>query len=130
MVTVLDLPEVERRAAQGAQLLEVLPEADYRKEHLPGARNIPIDRLTREAAERDLDPRRPVIVYCYDTECDLSARAAARLEAFGFRSVFDYRGSKTEWLAMHRPAEGTVPERERAGALARPAATCAPDTPL
>jgi rhodanese-related sulfurtransferase len=124
VVTVVDTPEVERKLAQGVQLLEVLPAGDFRKEHLPGARNIPIGDLTREVAARDLDPDRPVIVYCYDTECDLSARAAARLEAFGFRSVFDYRGSKTAWLAMDKPAEGTVPDAVRAGALARPATTC------
>jgi rhodanese-related sulfurtransferase len=126
----VDTNEVERRLAQGVQLLEVLPDDAFRKEHLPGARNIPMADLTREVAERDLDPDRPVIVYCYDTECDLSARAAARLEAFGFRSVFDYRGSKTAWLAMDKPAEGSVPDAVRAGTLARPAATCGPGTPL
>jgi hypothetical protein len=30
---------------------------------------------------------------------------------------------------MGHPAEGTVPRTERAGALARPATTCAPETP-
>lgn len=130
MVKVVDTAEVERRLAEGAQLLEVLPADAYRTEHLPGARNVPLPELTPEAAHRELDPERPVIVYCYDNECDLSARGAARLEAFGFRSVFDYRSSKVAWLAAGRPVEGTVPVAERAGALARPAATCPPDTKL
>jgi rhodanese-related sulfurtransferase len=130
VVTVVDTDAVEKHLAEGAQLLEVLPAAAFRKEHLPGALSIPLPELTEEAARQALDADRPVIVYCYDTECDLSARGAARLEAFGFRSVFDYRASKTAWLASHKPVEGTVPMTQRAGSVARPAATCAPDTTL
>lgn len=49
----------------GAQLVEVLPAAEYDEEHLPGAINIPLRKLDREAPER-LDHARPVIVYCWD----------------------------------------------------------------
>jgi rhodanese-related sulfurtransferase len=49
----------------GAQLVEVLPEAEYREEHLPGAVNIPLRTLTAETV-RQLDPARPVVVYCWD----------------------------------------------------------------
>ncbi len=49
----------------GAQLVEVLPAAEYDEEHLPGATNIPLRKLDREAPER-LDRARPVIVYCWD----------------------------------------------------------------
>jgi rhodanese-related sulfurtransferase len=119
--------EVVRLVEDGAQLVEVLPEADYRREHLPGAVNLPLPQLTREAAAR-LDPERDVVVYCYDTQCDLSARGAALLEAYGFERVHDYVGSKAEWLALHLPYEGTAPAPQRAGAVARPAATCGPTT--
>ncbi len=50
----------------GAQLVEVLPHEEYEEEHLPGAINIPLRRLDREARDR-LDPERPVIVYCWDS---------------------------------------------------------------
>jgi rhodanese-related sulfurtransferase len=52
--------------ARGAQLVEVLPEAEYRDEHLPGAINLPLKRLDADAAAR-LDRGRPVIVYCWDS---------------------------------------------------------------
>jgi rhodanese-related sulfurtransferase len=125
---VLDVQGARRQHAAGAQLLEVLPAEDFRREHLPGASNIPLPELTLERAEADLDPHRPVVVYCYDTECDLSSRGAALLEAYGFEQVYDFTGSKTAWLAMGLPYEGTVPAGSRAGSLARSAATCAPDT--
>lgn len=129
MPTIVDTDGVARLAAGGAQLLEVLPAAHYRKEHLPGAINIPLPELTRDTA-RALDPGRAVVVYCYDLQCDLSSRGAALLEAYGYADVYDYAASKVAWFAMDRPAEGTVPDPERAGVLARPAATCGPDTSL
>ncbi|MBA3421255.1 MAG: rhodanese-like domain-containing protein [Thermoleophilaceae bacterium] len=51
--------------AQGGQLVEVLPEAEYAELHLTGARNLPLKRLDAHTAV-DLDPGRPVIVYCHD----------------------------------------------------------------
>lgn len=51
--------------ASGARLVEVLPEAEYLEEHLPGAISLPLRQLTADTA-RQLDPGRPVIVYCWD----------------------------------------------------------------
>jgi len=56
---------VQRLVADGAQLLEVLPQAEYEEEHLPGAINIPLKELNRETALQ-LKRDRPVIVYCHD----------------------------------------------------------------
>jgi rhodanese-related sulfurtransferase len=129
VVTRIDTQRARALVDAGAQVLEVLPATAYREEHLPGARNIPLTELTRDAASA-LDAERPVIVYCYDTQCDLSARGAALLAQYGFRDVYDYVGSKMAWLAFGLPAEGTVPADARAGAHVRPAATCGPDTPV
>jgi rhodanese-related sulfurtransferase len=52
-------------ADEGAQLVEVLPAADFEREHIDGALNIPIKELD-ERAPRELDRGRPVIVYCND----------------------------------------------------------------
>jgi rhodanese-related sulfurtransferase len=65
MPTAVDFPELERLIQSGAQLVEVLPEEEYREEHLPGAINLPLKELTAETARR-LDPGRPVAVYCWD----------------------------------------------------------------
>jgi len=51
---------------EGATLVEVLPEAEYREEHLPGAINLPLKRLDAESVSR-LDRGRPVVVYCWDS---------------------------------------------------------------
>jgi rhodanese-related sulfurtransferase len=49
----------------GAQLVDVLPEADYAEEHLPGAINIPLKTLDA-ARTAQLDKMTAVVVYCYD----------------------------------------------------------------
>ncbi len=65
MPTAADRDDVQRLLADRAQLVEVLPEAEYEDEHLPRAINIPLKTLDAETARR-LDRERPVIVYCYD----------------------------------------------------------------
>jgi rhodanese-related sulfurtransferase/CBS domain-containing protein len=91
---------------QGAQLVEVLPAEEYQWAHLPGAVNVPLAELGSGTVP--LDRSRPVIVYCNDTLCDLSPRAACRLEATGFGPVYDYTAGKTDWLAADLPYEGTA----------------------
>jgi rhodanese-related sulfurtransferase len=62
----IDRRELRRLVAEdGAQLVEVLPHREFDEEHLPGAINIPLARIGREASSR-LDPQRPVVVYCWD----------------------------------------------------------------
>jgi rhodanese-related sulfurtransferase len=48
-----------------AQLVEVLPEAEYAEEHLPGAINIPLTTLDAASTAR-LDKTKAVVVYCWD----------------------------------------------------------------
>jgi hypothetical protein len=57
--------EVRRLARAGAQLVEVLPRAEFDDEHLPGAISLPLKSLTAETSAV-LDRSRPVIVYCWD----------------------------------------------------------------
>lgn len=65
MPTSVDRRRVRQLLDAGAQLVEVLPRGEYEDEHLPDAVSIPLKELDRESA-RQLEPARPVIVYCYD----------------------------------------------------------------
>jgi rhodanese-related sulfurtransferase/CBS domain-containing protein len=123
VVQRVDTADVQRLASEGAQLVEVLPADAFEREHLPGARSIPMPELD-ERGVAGLDREAPVVTYCYDHECDLSARAAARLEALGFCDVYDYVASKVAWLANGLPVEGTIAASSRAGSIAHDAPTC------
>ena len=71
--------DVRTLVEQGrAQLVEVLPASEYKKEHLPKALNIPLERMTNESLKA-IKKDQAVIVYCADYQCDLSARAAWRM---------------------------------------------------
>jgi rhodanese-related sulfurtransferase len=65
MAQSIDVGELKQLLAAGAQLVEVLPEAEYAEEHIPGAINIPLKTLDAASASQ-LDGSRPVVVYCYD----------------------------------------------------------------
>jgi rhodanese-related sulfurtransferase len=66
MPTRIDLAQVQQLLEDDAQLVEVLPAAEYAEEHLPGAVNLPLKQLDATTAAQ-LDRSRPVVVYCWDT---------------------------------------------------------------
>jgi len=65
MAARIDRDQLQQLVAGGAQLIEVLPAKEYEEDHLPGARSIPLKKLDR-AAVATLDPKQPIIVYCWD----------------------------------------------------------------
>lgn len=67
MPTRIGRDEVRGLLDRGAQVLEVLEPSQYEAAHLPGAKTIPAWELTAERAGRELDPSRPVVVYCFDS---------------------------------------------------------------
>jgi rhodanese-related sulfurtransferase len=118
MPTEINREEVRTMATAGAQLVETLPAGQYDEERLPGAISIPLKKLDDRTAGT-LDRNRPVIVYCNDYQCDLSARAAWRLESLGFTKVFRYAAGKADWFANGLPREGKQANVPHAGDLAR-----------
>jgi rhodanese-related sulfurtransferase len=62
----IDRDRLRQLMETGAQLVEALPEEEFRAEHLPGAISLPLTHLDRSSAAR-LDRRRPVVVYCADS---------------------------------------------------------------
>jgi rhodanese-related sulfurtransferase len=62
----IDVDDVQRLVRdEGAILIDVLPESEFAEEHLPGAINVPLKKLTADAVAT-LDRDRPVIVFCHD----------------------------------------------------------------
>lgn len=66
MATQIWLEELQRLLADGARLVEVLPEREYAEMHLPGAINLPLKQLTADGVAT-LDREQPVVVYCWDS---------------------------------------------------------------
>jgi rhodanese-related sulfurtransferase len=100
--------------ASGSQIVDVLPSHEYNSTHIRSAVHIPLRHILRDAPT-SLDRTRPVVVYCRDTLCDLSARAAAQLELLGFTDVRHYFRGKADWIVRGLPTEppATLSERLR-----------------
>jgi rhodanese-related sulfurtransferase len=53
--------------AEGAVLIDTLPEGEYAEEHIAGAVNIPLKKLDRQTTA-NLAKDAALIVYCYDRD--------------------------------------------------------------
>jgi rhodanese-related sulfurtransferase len=96
----------QRLGEEGLPIVEVLPEKYYRKFHLPGAVNIPLDEGFDEAIQRQVpDKSSPVVVDCLDSSCEASRKAARRMEDLGYEHVLDYEAGKADWKEAGLPVE-------------------------
>lgn len=88
-----------------AVVLEALGPEHYEKEHLPGARNLPLDRID-ELAARVIPTRDTLVVtYCSDSACSNSALARQRLVELGYTDVRVYPDGKQAWVEAGLPVE-------------------------
>ena len=81
---------------QRFKLVEVLSPDSYKKGHIPGAINIPVDKLKTEA-KKQLKKTDTIVVYCASYTCHASTNAAALLGKMGYKKVLDYKAGKQGW---------------------------------
>jgi hydroxyacylglutathione hydrolase len=101
VIPALSLNEVTVQAGQqGATLLDVRNEAEWRAGHPPGSVNIPVAYLDDRLDEI---PRGRIIVHCQTGP--RAAMAASLLRARGFTDVSVFPGGYTAWQAAGQPQE-------------------------
>jgi phage shock protein E len=86
-------PSLERKSAGVAVaaraspvLLDVGEREAFKRGHLAGAINIPVDELTVRA-RMELDPKKPHVIDCTQEERPRCDRAVATLRRFGFSDL-------------------------------------------
>jgi rhodanese-related sulfurtransferase len=89
-------------------LVEALPEKYYADKHLPGALNLPHDRVDALAPKLLPDRNAEIVVYCANRQCQNSHIAAHRLSVLGYTDVAVYPGGKQEWDEAGLPFESTT----------------------
>jgi rhodanese-related sulfurtransferase len=92
---------------QDFTLIEVLPQAEYQRFHLPKAINVPWGPDFERQVSREVpDKGRTVVVYCADTQCDTSDKAAKKMDEMGYKKVHHYSEGKKGWAdARHLTVE-------------------------
>jgi rhodanese-related sulfurtransferase len=112
MSAIIGIDRVERKElkwrmdrAEPCVILEVLPEEEYRRGHLPGALSVPLDRVADLVPTLVTDRDMEVIVYSAHSECNDGKRAARELEALGYTNVRSYDGGKRDWVDHGMPLE-------------------------
>jgi rhodanese-related sulfurtransferase/DNA-binding transcriptional ArsR family regulator len=97
--------ELLARAKKGlVTVLDVRPREEFEAGHLPGAVNIPIDRLASELAR--LPKKREVVAYCRGPYCLMSFDAVLKLRQRGWKARRLNEGYP-EWKAAGRPIESS-----------------------
>lgn len=110
MVDKITRDELKAALDEGrVTLVEALSPQSYAEAHLPGAVNIPKDRV-RELASRLLpDKEAEIVVYCANTACQASPQAAQALTGLGYTNVKDYEAGKQDWMEAGLPVESGAP---------------------
>lgn len=92
--------ELEAKLDQGGEVvvLEALGPLYFEEAHLPGALNMPHDRVDELAPELIPDRTAEVVVCCSNLACQNSVVASRRLAQLGYTKVFEYEGGKQDWI--------------------------------
>ena len=100
MVTDIGRDELKQKLDHPRKivLVDALPEEEFRKLHLPGAINVPAERVRRLAAEVIPNKDGEVIVSSAGPQCHASDTAANEFNAMGYSNVRRYIGGKQDWL--------------------------------
>lgn len=100
-VAPVTIEQAEKQLAEGAQLVDARTKEEWDEGHLKGATLVTVtEDGFLEKAKAQLDPKKPVVVYCRSGA--RSARATEQLRAAGF-TVHDLKGGITAWKAAGKP---------------------------
>ncbi len=109
-VRAIGIDHLRRMMESGERLvlLDVRSRSDYDKEHIKGARPLPLDEIDTKAKAM-LKPDDDIIVYCDSFVCSASTSAAKILGRIGYTNVRDYKGGIREWKQAGMSTESNYP---------------------
>lgn len=100
-LTVTGLETAKQHHGENIQIIDVRNQDEWDRGHIESARHIPLHELHNRLGELSKDT--PIIVYCQ--RGPRSAKAAATLDAFGFKDVHDMIGGYSAWEQQIKKAD-------------------------
>ena len=106
----IDAQRLEAMQASGEDfvLLNVLPEASFQEQHIPGSDHAEVqsENFVEQVEQLAGGKDRRIVVYCSSPRCVASRTAARKLEQAGFTDVWRFPGGLEEWSSADRPLRG------------------------
>jgi rhodanese-related sulfurtransferase len=80
---------------------------EFNELHIPGAINLPPQRLAKEGTNslKGIPIDRQLVVYCSQASCNLSLEVAERLQTLGYTRVSAFMGGFRAWDEAGYPAD-------------------------
>ena len=110
MSTPITRTDLQARIDRGDELVlvEALGPMYFDDAHLPGAINVPHDRVEELAPLVLPDKDATIVVYCSNTACQNSVVASRTLDRLGYTNVLEYVEGKQDWIEAGLAVERTV----------------------
>ena len=93
---------------QGAIFFDARRTSVFEEGHIKGARHISVweadlDEKINKLYEENLDPTKPIVVYCSGGECTDSHMLSERLWGIGLNAVYVYKDGYPDWVKKGYP---------------------------
>ncbi len=105
----VDPNRATRLINDGAGVLDVRTEKEFRDARLFGAINVPVSQLNSQLERLPFDKDQPVVVYCQSGS--RSSRACAQLAKAGYGKVYNLSGGIMAWQSAGMPVEKGAPKK-------------------
>ena len=100
-ITKVDPATAESLVKQGVTVLDVRTPEEFATGHIAGAVNVNWEGADFATQVKQLDPAKPVLVYCHSG--NRSGQAVRVMEQEGFQRIFDLGGGVLAWNAAGQP---------------------------
>jgi len=105
--------EVDPQGAMGlvnnpeVLVIDTRDEPDFRKQHIPRAVSLPYHGFNQRYPQfaESVSKDKPLLLYCYGTDCGLAARVGKRLITKGYTELTILRRGIEAWKAANLPLE-------------------------
>jgi rhodanese-related sulfurtransferase len=87
--------------------MDAREEEAYDDGHIPGAMNVPYDKLPKYygTITSTIAKDQIIVCYCWGPNCDFSDNLASELAMMGYKNVVVFRGGWDEWQEAGYPIE-------------------------
>jgi rhodanese-related sulfurtransferase len=101
--------DAERLLAEGGVLiLDVRTPKEFQGGHLPNAKLMPVQEISRRLSELPTDKTQPILVYCGTGI--RSSKAAHILYRNGYKDIYNMAGGLHAWIASQKPIQIPPPQ--------------------